>query len=168
MGRAVRAGGSVAAALAVVVGCSGGGGEGPAGGPLVGDIDEAVAAVEAFYGSPQEYVEVSATDEVVSLIVAVDDTVEQAFWQPSGGLTDPVPVGSDERPTFRADTIAFDPASILDGVAEQLPDSEIVDFAVTGNGAGGVVYDARLRSSRGGVLLVLLAADGTVLGAQGE
>jgi hypothetical protein len=57
---------------------------------------------------------------------------------------------------------------VLDQLREELPDSEIIDFAITGAGDGVVVYDARLQSERGGVLLVLLDGDGRILGAQGQ
>lgn len=146
------------------------GGEQEPDGPLVDRIDEAVAAVEAHYGSPQEYFEVSATDAVVSVLVAVDDgsRAEQAFWSPDDGLAAPVPVGAMERPTFGADAIDFRPDRVLDQVREELPSSEIVDFAVTGGGDGSVLYDVRLQSSQGGVLLVLVDGHGRILGAQGE
>ena len=143
---------------------------------MVDRIDDAIAAVESHYQAPQDYVEISTTDSVVSLIVAVDDgddgddgdAAEQAFWSTEEGLVDPVPVGPMDRPTFRSDAVDFDPESVLDRVRDELPDSEIVDFAVTGAGDGAVVYDARVQSQQGGVLLVLLAGDGRILGAQGE
>lgn len=140
------------------------------GGPMVDRIDDAIAAVESHYEAPQDYFEVSATDSLVSVIVAVDGgtEAEQAFWSPEEGLVDPVPLGPMQRPTFRSGDVEFDPDSVLDQLRDELPDSEIVDFAVTGAGNGVVVYDARVRSEQGGVLLVLLAGDGRVLGAQGE
>lgn len=139
-------------------------------GPLVGRIDDAVFAVESFYQAPQEFFEISATDEVVSVIVAVDDAgeAEQAFWTIDDGLVDPVPLGPMDRPTFRSGDLDFDPDDVLDQLREELPDSEIVDFAVTGAGDGAVVYDARVRSEQGGVLLVLLSGDGRILGVQAE
>lgn len=152
-------------ALACLSGC---GGSTDPEGPLVGRIDDAVSAVEEFYGEPQQFVEVTATSELVSVIVAADDPAEQLFWSVEGGLTEPVEVGSIDRPTFDARSIALDPERILGRLREELPNSEIVDLAVTGDGAGGAIYDARLRSAQGGTLLVLLAADGRILGVQGE
>lgn len=143
-------------------------GSGDEPGPIVERIDDAVDDVEAYYGEPQRYLEISATPSVVSVFVAADDGVEQAFWSPDEGLVDPVQVTAVDRPTFPASAIDFDPDRILDRVREELPDSEIVDFAVTGAGSGAVVYDVRLRSEQGGVLLVLLDGDGSILGAQGE
>lgn len=140
------------------------------GGPLVDRIDDAIFAVESAYQAPQEFFEISATDEVVSVIVAVDDATEaeQAFWTVDDGLVDPVPLGPMERPTFRSGDLDFDPDDVLDQLRDELPDSEIVDFAVTGTDGGSVVYDARVRSEQGGVLLVLLAGDGRILGVQAQ
>jgi hypothetical protein len=137
-------------------------------GPLVDRVDDALAAVEASYGEPQSYVEVTATADVVSVIVLGDGPAEQLFWTPDGGLTDPVEIGSLDRPTFGADAVDFDPDRILDRLRAELPESEIVDVAVTADGAGGAIFDARLQSSQGGTLLVLLAGDGRILGVQGQ
>lgn len=140
------------------------------GGPLVERIDDAIVAVESHYEAPADFVEISATQSVVSLIVAVDDGAgtEQAFWSPDDGLVEPVPVATDGRPTFRSDALDFRPDRMFDQLRDELPNSEIVDFAITGAGDGAVVYDARLQSEQGGVLLVLLDGDGRILGAQGE
>lgn len=136
---------------------------------MVDRIDDAVFAVESYYGASQDFFEISATDGLVSVIVAVDaTTAEQAFWSPDDGLVEPVVLGPMDRPTFREVDLDFDPDTVLDRVRDELPESEIVDFAVTGVGGGSVVYDARVRSGQGGVLLVLLAPDGRILGAQGE
>lgn len=152
---------------ALIAASCGGGGDG---GPLVDRIDDAMTAVEAYYGEPQQFVEVSATATVVSLIVAREGTaeVEQAFWSPDDGLVDPVPLGPMDRPSFPADAVAFDPDAVLDQVRVELPDAEISDFAVTGSGAGSVIYDARVTGAQGGVLLVLLGPDGRILGVQAE
>ena len=110
----------------------------------------------------------TATADLVSVIVGGDGPAEQLFWSREGGLTEPVPVGDIDRPTFGADAIDFDPERILERLRSELPNSEIVDVAVTGDGAGGAIYDARLQSTQGGTLLVLLARDGRILGVQGE
>ena len=136
---------------------------------MVDRIDDAVAAVEAYYDAPQDYLEVSATEDLVSVIVALaDGGAEQAFWSPDDGLVEPVPIDVGERATFRAGDIDVHPDRVFDQVRDELPDSEIVDFAVTGAEDGLVVYDARLRSRQGGNLLVLLDREGRILGAQGE
>lgn len=135
---------------------------------MVDRIDDAVYAVESHYAAPQAFFEISATDDLVSVIVAVDGGAELAFWSPDDGLVDPVPVASPDRPTFRSGDLDFRPDRVLDQLRDELPDSEIVDFAVTGGGEGTVVYDARVRSEQGGILLVLLSGDGRILGAQAE
>lgn len=139
-------------------------------GPLVDRIDDAIFAVESYYQAPQDYFEISATDELVSVIVAVDDATmaEQAFWSPEDGLTDPIVLGPMDRPTFRSGDLDFRPGDVLDQLRDELPDSEIVDFAVTASGEGVLVYDARVQSAQGGVLLVLLSGDGRILGVQAE
>ena len=157
------------AALAVWVlsGCAGGA---EVDGPMVDRIDDAVFAVETHYQAPQEFFEISATDSVVSVIVAVEDgtAAEQAFWSPEDGLIEPVPMGPMERPTFRSGDLDFDPGKVLDRMRDELPESELIDFAVTAASDGVVIYDSRVQSAQGGVLLVLLGPDGRILGAQGE
>ena len=154
------------AIVATVVACA----SDDEGGPLVDRIDDAIFAIESHYEAPQDFFEISATETVVSVIVAVDGgpAAEQAFWSLDGGLVDPVPVASMERPTFRSGDLDFRPGRVLDQVRDELPNSQIVDFAVTAASDGVVVYDARLQSEQGGMLLVLLDGDGRILGAQGE
>lgn len=154
------------AALAALVACA----PEDESGPLVGRIDDAIFAVESHYQAPQDFFEISATDEIVSVIVAVDDATaaEQAFWTPDEGLVEPVPLGPMDRPTFRSGDLDFDPGDVLDQLRDELPDSEIADFAVTATEDGRVIYDARVQSAQGGVLLVLLAGDGRILGVQAE
>lgn len=158
--------GLVAILATMLVGCA----SGDEGGPLVDRIDDAIFAVESHYEAPQDFFEISATESVVSVIVAVDGgpAAEQAFWSLDDGLVDPVPVAPVDRPTFRSGDLDFRPGRVLDQVREELPNSQIVDFAVTAASDGVVVYDARLQSEQGGMLLVLLDGDGRILGAQGE
>lgn len=156
--------GLLGALVAVGVGCA----PEDEGGPMVDRIDDAIFAVESFYEAPQDFYEISATENVVSMIISVDDGAEQAFWSRDDGLVEPVPVPAVDRPTFRSGDLDFRPDRVLDQIRDELPNSEIVDFAITGAGGGAVVYDARLQSEQGGVLLVLLDGDGRILGAQGE
>lgn len=137
--------------------------------PVVEQIDPAIAAVDELYGSPQRYFEVSADRQRVSLVVAAADGIaEQVFYCGAGGRTPPVPLGEADGSTFPGDAIDIDPSSVFDQLDEQLDDPEIVDFATVGAGGDDVVYDATVQSDAGGVLLVLLAADGEVLAVQAQ
>ena len=157
----------VASALVTVLAACASGDEG---GPIVDRIDDAIFAVETHYQAPQDYFEISATDTVVSVIVAVDGGPEaaQAFWSREDGLVAPVPVVAMDRPTFRSGDLDFRPGRVLAQVRDELPNATIVDFAVTAATDGAVVYDARLQSEQGGRLLVLLDGDGRILAVQAE
>ncbi len=158
--------------LVLGVAACGGGDDGDAAidGPRVDWIDDAIEAIDERYGEPQRYFEISATAERVSVIVAVDDATaaEQGFWDATDGLVGPEAVGPANGATFVADDLDFDPDRVLARVADELPDSEIVDFAITGTSGDAVIYDAMLRSELGGTLLVQLAPNGQILGTQGQ
>lgn len=138
--------------------------------PLVDQIPNAVASVEAFYGEPQEYFEISARLDSIGFVVAVDDATaaDQGSWTPDGGLVEPEPVGEASGATFTADQIDFDPDSIFDQIFAELDDPTIIDLAIQGGPDGTVIYDASIASEAGGVLLVLLGPDGSVLAVQGQ
>ncbi len=154
----------VVVALAAA-GCADGGDDS---GILVDRVDDAIFALETFYRAPQDYFEISATDERLSLIVAVDDATaaEQAFWSVDGGLVEPEAVGPASGATFRSSALDFDPDDVLTRIDDELPDADIVDFAITGGPDGSVIYDASVRSEQGGTLLVRLGRDGQILGVQ--
>jgi hypothetical protein len=136
--------------------------------PRVDLIDDAIEAVEQHYGAAQEYFEISVDRRRVSVIVAVDGATaaEQGYLDAFDGFTPPEPVGPATGSTFTADAIEFDRDHIFDRLREELEDPTIIDFAIQGGPDGAVVYDASVASESGGMLLVLLSADGTVLGAQ--
>src|SRR3954454_7948813 len=48
--------------------------------PLVGEIDDAVAALETKLGAPQEFFEINATTQLVNLIVALNDGKVSQPW----------------------------------------------------------------------------------------
>lgn len=159
---------AVAAAGLLLAAC-GGGGESPAG-PVVDLIPEAVEAVEAHYGAPQEYFEISAGLDSVGFVVAVDGATaaEQGSYSVDGEFTAPEPVGAASGETFVADEIDLDPGRIFDQVRTELDDPAIIDLAIQGGPNDTVVYDASIASTGGGVLLVLLGPDGTIRGVQGR
>ena len=137
--------------------------------PVVELIPPALDVVDELYGGPQRYFEVSADRQRVDLIVAADDgTAEQLFYCGEAGRTSPESLGEAEGSTFAGDAVDFDPETIFDQLGDELDDPDIVDFAVVGAGDDDVVYDATVHSESGGVLLVLLAADGDVLAVQAE
>ena len=161
---------ALAVSLSVLLGVGCGGGGGSVAEPIVGRIPEAVAAVEEFYGAPQEYFEISAGLEEIGISVAVDDAtaVERASWSPDGGLTAPTPVGEATGATFTAAAIDLDPDRIFERLHDELDDPTIIDLAVTGGPNDTAIYDATIASTSGGVLLVLLGRSGEILAVQGQ
>jgi hypothetical protein len=159
---------AVLGCIAVLAGACGGSDE-PAG-PVVDAIPAAIAEVEQYYGGPQEYFEISAGLDGVGFVVAVDGATaaEQGSYDPETGLIPPTPVGEASGETFTADQIDVDPDRIFDQLRSELDDPVIVDFAIQGGPNDTVLYDASVASDGGGVLLVLLGADGTILGVQGR
>lgn len=138
--------------------------------PMVERIPEAVTAIETAYGAPQEYFEIAARLDSITYVVAVDDATaaEQGSWTPAGGLVGPEAAGEASGATFTADQIDLDPDRIFDQVIQELDEPAIVDLAAQGSGDGGVIYDASIASDSGGVLLVLLGPDGSILAVQGQ
>lgn len=143
-----------------VVACGGGNDTPPR--PLVDQIEPAMAAVDAELGGPQRYFEVNATPQVVNLFVAsADGTTVTPYVYVGGELAPAGQQSSAEGNTFAVDAVSFQP-TILDGVADELPDAEIMVFTIVGGPGGAVQYSVDVRSARGGTLTVVLAPDGTV------
>ncbi len=138
--------------------------------PVIDVIPDAVTAVEAHYGSPQEYFEISAGLDQIGVVVAIDGATaaEQGSYSADGEFIAPRPVGEANGATFTADQVDFDPDRIFDELRRELDDPAIIDFAIQGGPDGTVVYDATVASDSGGVLRVLLGPDGGILGAQGQ
>jgi hypothetical protein len=162
---------AIVGALALVLAaCGGSSDESESPGPVVELIPDAIAAVEDHYGAPQEYFEISAGLDAVGFVVAVDGATmaEQGSYGADGGFTAPEPVGEASGETFTADQIAVDPDRIFVPLRDELDDPVIVDLAIQGGPNDTVLYDATIASEGGGVLLVLLGPDGTILGVQGR
>lgn len=160
--------GALIPACSLVLAACGGGDDTAA--PRVDLIPDALAAVEAYYGAPPEYFEVSARLDSVGFVVAVDDATaaEQGSWTPDRGLVGPEPAGEASGVTFTADRIDLDPERIFDRIRDELDDPVIVDLAITGGPDDTVIYDASIAGENGGVLLVLLGPDGAIRAVQGE
>lgn len=131
---------------------------------LIDDIKPALDAVEAELGAGQQYFEVNANAQLVNLFVAADggaSAVPYIYFD--GELQPPAPALSVESGfTFGADAVDFDD-TVLDAVADELPESTIEGFAIEGGQGGVVRYLVSTRSEQGGVLAVTVAPDGTVL-----
>jgi hypothetical protein len=136
--------------------------------PQVDQIAPAVAAVEAQLGAGQEFFEINAEPRLVNLFVAANGgstAVPYVFLD--GELQPPAPgleVGAGI--TFSADDLMFDPELVLSRVTEELPASSVSRFVLLGTSEGGVRHEAVVVSARGGVLVAVLAADGSVLAVE--
>ena len=115
-------------------------------------------------GGPQRYFEVNATPQLVNVFVAVDEaTATVPYVYVDGELGPAAPSQAAEGATFTADAVAFDPATVLDEISEDLPDSEISLFSIIGGPGDAVRYGALVRSPEGGTLDITVDADGRVL-----
>lgn len=131
--------------------------------PIVGEIDDAIAALEAELGGPLEYFEINATPQLINLFVALDDaTLAQAWLYIDGELTSEEPQPA-EGGTLRALDIAFDPSTIFAALQRELPSATVESFYIHGDGQGAVQYRALLTTAQGGAIEVQLAADGEIL-----
>lgn len=133
--------------------------------PVVEWIAPALDVAADQYGDPELF-EVSADRQRVSVIVAVDGTAEQLFYCGPAGYVPPTSLGAAEGSTFDTDAVDVDVDVIFSQIDEELGEPDIGDFAIIGDGAGGVAYDASVQSDAGGVLFVDLGADGTILGVR--
>jgi hypothetical protein len=157
---------ALVAAAVLVVGAAGCGGDDDDGGPVrpaLEQIDPAVTALEAKLGGPQQYFEINATPQLVNLFVAdgAKTTVTPYVYVGGAVAESGQPAGAQGN-TFAASAATFDPATILDAVTDELPDSDVVLFTIAGGRDGAVQYTARVQSKEGGTLDVTLGADGAV------
>ena len=152
---------SVVAAV-LVGGC---GGDSAAPGPRVDLIEAAMAAVDEARGGGVEFFEVNADAQAVNLFVASDDgATVTGYLYVDDELVGPAPARAVESGfVFTSAAVDIDPDRILGQVTEQLPDSEIGRFVITGTDQGVPRYEALVLSDRGGALVVVLTATGDVL-----
>ena len=159
---------TVAVALllaALMAGCSGDGDDPTGADSFVAEIRPAIEAVEAELGVGQEFFEVTASELVVNLFVAVDGaTAAVPYVYLDGELQPPAPTLTGASGfTFTADAVDFDEDTILDAVGQELTESTIEAFSVEGGDGGVVRYVVSTLSPEGGRLDVAVASDGTVL-----
>jgi hypothetical protein len=154
--------------VALLAACGDGGDDRQSVTPRADLIEPAVDAVVAERGADVELLEVAANLERVDVIVRDGDTSgETAVLYRYDGeqLTGPLEPRIDEREAFSPSDVLIEPDTIFGELQEQLEDAAIIDLAVHRDGAL-VVNDATVASENGGVLLVLLQPDGTVVGMQ--
>jgi len=130
--------------------------------PLVGDIDDAVAALEAKLGAPQEFFEINATTQLVNLIVALNDGKVAQPWVYLDGQLSSAEGAPANGHTFVASALDFDPDKVLTQVQSQLPQASLDLFFVEGGEGGVVQYSVAATSKQGGQLVVVVGPDGTV------
>lgn len=134
--------------------------------PAVELIAPAVEAVEAELGGPQEYFEINADERLVNLFVAADDGSSVVpYLYLDGELQAPAPSQPvAQGVTFSFDAVEFDPDTVLDRVAVDLPTATLRRFVVLVGPEGAVRYEVFVQSVQGGQLAVLVTGDGEVLG----
>ena len=117
--------------------------------PVVDQIVPAIAAVEDELGGPQQFFEINATPQVVNLFVATDGgTMVTPYVYVGGEVASPAEPTTAEGATFVADAVTFDAATILDGVTDELPDSDVARLSIVGGPGGAVRYGATVRVRR--------------------
>jgi hypothetical protein len=165
-GRATVLATAVLATLALGACSSGDDAPAPGAQPRVDWLDDMFAAIAAARGDEPAYVEVSATLESVDAIVRDGDGDDAVLYRFDGEALDgPIEPRDDARATFAAAEVTVDTDRIFDGIREELSEPAIIDLAVRKEGQA-LIVDATVAGEEGGVLLVLLGADGQVLGIQ--
>ena len=134
--------------------------------PIVEQIDDAVIALEAELGGPQEYFEINATAQLVNLFVALEEGTQVQPWvYLDGELT-----SEDSQPaqggTLRGVEVDFDAATIFAQLQTALPGATVESFYIHGNGEGAVQYGALLTTAQGGAIDVQLRSDGQIISTE--
>lgn len=152
---------------AVLLGCGGGGGDGRRTG-LVDDVLAAASAVEAELDGPQEFFEITATEPLTNVFVAVDEgSAAIPFVYRDGVLEEPGPVleGASGH-TFSSGAIDVEEDSVLVQIADELPDISIESFSIEGGPDRTVRYVVSARSQEGGLLDVVVGPRGAILSVE--
>jgi hypothetical protein len=117
--------------------------------PDVKKIPEAIAALEAKLGGPQQYFEVNATARVVNMFVALNNGTIAQGQKASGG-------------TFAATDLGYQPDKVLGQIHQKVPDAILESFYVNGDSKGNVQYGVLASAQCGGGLDILVGPDGSV------
>jgi hypothetical protein len=134
----------------------------PAAPPRVDLIDDAVAALEARLGGPQQYFEINATSNLVNLIVALNDGKVAQPWVYLDGELSSSEGAEASGFSFSATALDFDPDTVLSKLQAELPESSADLFFIEGGQGGIVRYSVAVTSRQGGQLVVVVGPDGTV------
>ncbi len=138
-------------------------------------IDEIAAAIQAVdavpaadgVGAELRFYEVNATPTLVNLFVANPDNTVTAFVYLDGVLDDGSAPAQADGQSFAASAVSFDAETVLDQVAEELPDSAMRGFSAVSDGAAGVRYLITIESVNGGILEIPVGPDGSILTGSG-
>jgi hypothetical protein len=111
---------------------------------------------------------VNATPTLVNLFVAGADGAATAYVYDAVAerLDEPAAPQPASGNTFTWSQVDFDPDAVLAQALDELPNALPRTFAVTAATGEAVQYLVTLESTQGGVLDVLVARDGEVIGAQ--
>lgn len=131
---------------------------------FVGDVREAMAAIEAELGDDTEYFEVTANAQFTNVFVAIEDaTAAIPYLYVDGELQPPAPVEQGAAGnTFRSDDVVFEDDMVLSGVANDLPETAIEAISVYGDGVG-AIYVLGATSSVGGQLDIVVGPTGAII-----
>jgi hypothetical protein len=133
--------------------------------PLIGELDEAMAAVDAELGGPTAFFEVNATTTLVNLFVAAEGGTQVVpYVYVDGALREPGPPGEVAGgATFVAEDVPAVDDTVVDRLLEELDAPILERFVVTGAGDGAVVLEVIVASERGGRLAVAVSPTGEIL-----
>ena len=130
--------------------------------PDVKKIPEAIAALEAKLGGPQQYFEVNATARVVNMFVALNNgTIAQAWAYADGSLSSTEGQKASGG-TFAATDLGYQPDKVLGQIHQKVPDAILESFYVNGDSKGNVQYGVLASAQCGGGLDILVGPDGSV------
>jgi hypothetical protein len=130
--------------------------------PAVQRIAEAIDALEAKLGGPQQYFEVNATAKVVNLFVALNNATLAQAWLYAGGTLTAKEGQKANGGTFTRADLDYQADKVLTVVRQQIPDAILESFYVNGDGKGHVKYGVLTSAQCGGGLDVTVGPTGAV------
>ena len=130
--------------------------------PLVGLVPDAVKALEAKLGAPQQFFEINATAQLINLIVALNDGKVAQPWVYLDGELSSTEGAAATGFTFAGSAVDFDPDKVLARLEAELPESSPDLFFIEGGAGGTVRYSVAVTSKQGGQLVVVVGPDGAI------